>query len=405
MPHLSGARPPATVRRAVGASGRLTCLLAGLALLLWTAILPQDSVASAAPARKVLVFSKTAGFRHDSIPSGIAAITELGRSNGFTVDATEDSSKFTVANLAQYQAVIWLSTTGDVLNTDQQRAFEGFLAGGGGYVGVHAAADTEYDWPWYAGLVGSYFDNHPAIQQASLRVEDRSSAATAHLADSWQRIDEWYNFRTNPRTRVKVLLSLDERSYSGGSMGDHPIAWCQSYGGGRAFYTGLGHSAASYQDADFTGHLLGGIATAAGWVAADCEPDPQSLISLRARANNRYVTAENAGAGPLIANRAAVGQWEQFDLVERGGDTVALRAHANNSLVCAEAGGSRPLIANRGSIGAWESFTLTRNTDGTVSLRAGANGRFVTAENGGGAPLIANRDAIALWEKFDLIGG
>jgi type 1 glutamine amidotransferase len=404
MPRLSGTRPHVILRRSADERGRLVCVLIGLAVLLSIVILVPESAASAAPARKVLVFSKTAGFRHSSIPSGIAAITELGRNDGFAVDATEDPTRFTGPNLSQYQAVIWLSTTGDVLTITQQRAFEGYLAAGGGFVGVHAAADTEYDWPWYGGLVGSYFSDHPAIQPAALRVEDRSSAATAHLSTTWNRTDEWYNFQTNPRTQVKVLISLDEASYSGASMGDHPIAWCQNYGGGRAFYTGLGHSAESYQDADFTAHLLGGIKIAAGWVVADCEPDPQSLISLRAKANNRYVTAESAGAGPLIANRPAVGQWEHFDLVERGGDTVALRAHANYSYVCAEAGGTQALIANRGSLGAWETFILIRNPDGTVSLLASANGKFVTAEKAGAAPLIANRDAIALWEKFDLIG-
>ena len=126
------------------------------------------------------MFSKTAGFRHSSIPNGIAAIQQLGAANGFTVTATEDAGQFTTANLAQYQVVVWLSTTGDVLNTTQQNAFQSYIASGGGYVGVHAAADTEYDWPWYGGLVGAYFHSHPANQQATVRVEDRN-ASTNHL--------------------------------------------------------------------------------------------------------------------------------------------------------------------------------------------------------------------------------
>ncbi|MEV7677874.1 ThuA domain-containing protein [Streptomyces sp. NPDC088341] len=230
-------------------------------------------VSAAAPLSKVLVFSRTAGFRHSSIPAGIAAVQRLGTANGFTVTATEDAGAFTTANLAQYQAVIWLSTTGDVLNAAQQTAFESYIAAGGGYVGVHAAADTEYDWPWYGGLVGAYFASHPATQQATVEVEDRSSVSTAHLPQRWTRTDEWYNYRANPRSPVKVLASLDESSYSGGSMGDHPITWCQNYGGGRAWYTGLGHTEESYADPNFTTMLLGGIQTASGARPADCRPE------------------------------------------------------------------------------------------------------------------------------------
>lgn len=229
--------------------------------------------AAAAPLTKVLVFSKTAGFRHSSIPAGIAAVQRLGAANGFTVTATENAGAFTAANLAQYQAVIWLSTTGDVLNAAQQTAFESYVASGGGYVGVHAASDTEYDWPWYGGLVGAYFASHPATQQATVKVEDRASVSTSHLPQRWTRTDEWYNYRANPRAAVKVLASLDETTYSGGTMGDHPIAWCQDYRGGRSWYTGLGHTEESYADPAFTTMLLGGIQTAARAKAADCRPE------------------------------------------------------------------------------------------------------------------------------------
>ncbi|HEV7712760.1 MAG TPA: ThuA domain-containing protein, partial [Asanoa sp.] len=153
-------------------------LLAVLAVTLVTAAVPP---AAAAPLTKVLVFSKTAGFRHDSIPAGIAAIRQLGSQNGFAVDATEDANAFTTQNLAQYQAVVWLSTTGDVLNATQQTAFESYMTGGGGYVGIHAAADTEYDWPFYGTTMGAWFASHPAQQQASVIVEDRTNPSTAHL--------------------------------------------------------------------------------------------------------------------------------------------------------------------------------------------------------------------------------
>ncbi|MEV6175744.1 lectin [Streptomyces sp. NPDC052015] len=230
--------------------------------------------AAADPAYKILVFSRTAGFRHSSIDDGIAALRGLGAANNFTVDATEDAGAFTAGNLAQYKTVVFLSTTGDVLNAAQQTAFEQYIQGGGGYVGIHAAADTEYDWPFYEGLAGALFHSHPAIQPATVEVEDRAHDATAHLGSTWQRTDEWYNYRTNPRTTAHVLASLDESSYSGGNMsGDHPIAWCKDYQGGRAFYTGGGHTDESYTEPAFRRHLLGGIRWAAGMTEADCRPE------------------------------------------------------------------------------------------------------------------------------------
>jgi len=226
------------------------------------------------PAYEILVFSKTAGFRHSSIDDGIAALRDLAGTNGFTVDATEDAQAFTTGNLARYEAVVFLSTTGDVLNDSQQSAFEQYIKDGGGYVGIHAAADTEYDWPFYAGLAGALFHSHPHNQTATVRVEDRAHAATAHLGATWQRFDEWYNYRTNPRATAHVLASLDESSYTGGSMsGDHPIAWCKDYQGGRAFYTGGGHTDESYSEPAFRRHLLGGIRWAAGLTNADCRPE------------------------------------------------------------------------------------------------------------------------------------
>ncbi|WP_182909857.1 ThuA domain-containing protein [Microbispora sp. H13382] len=226
-----------------------------------------------AAAFKVLVFSKTAAFRHDSIPAGIQAIRSLGSANDFTVDATEDANAFTTGNLAQYKAVIFLSTTGDVLNASQQTAFQSYVDGGGGYVGVHSASDTEYDWPYYGQLMGAWFKDHPAIQQATLKEEDRAHAATAHLGQTWTRTDEWYNYRTNPRANVHVLQSLNESSYSGGNMGDHPITWCHPQAAGRSFYTGLGHTQESYSDSNFRTLLLGGIRYAAKATNADCRPE------------------------------------------------------------------------------------------------------------------------------------
>ncbi|ORT60755.1 lectin [Streptomyces sp. CB03238] len=229
---------------------------------------------AADPAYKILVFSKTAGFRHSSIDNGLAALRDLGTAHDFTVDATENAQAFTTGNLTQYKAVVFLSTTGDVLDGAQQTAFEQYVKGGGGYVGIHAAADTEYDWPFYEGLAGALFHSHPAVQSATVEVEDRAHDSTAHLGSAWQRTDEWYNYRSNPRATAHVLASLDETSYSGGSMsGDHPIAWCKDYQGGRAFYTGGGHTDESYGEPAFRRHLLGGIRWAAGMTKADCRPE------------------------------------------------------------------------------------------------------------------------------------
>jgi cytochrome c len=276
-----GAAPATPTRRRLIATTLLAVLVTVLATVTAMASAPSTAAAAPRPAQpgvqhdefSVLVFSKTAGFRHDSIPAGIAAIRQLGLDNHFAVTATEDAAAFTDANLAGYAAVIWLSTTGDVLNAEQQAAFERYIQAGGGYVGIHAASDTEYDWPWYGDLVGAYFDSHPHIQQADVLVPDRVHPSTADLPLTWTRTDEWYNFRDNPRGDVHVLAALDESSYAAGSgaMGhDHPISWCQRIDGGRAWYTGIGHTTETYAEPAALQHILGGILTAAGRVPADC---------------------------------------------------------------------------------------------------------------------------------------
>jgi cytochrome c len=220
-------------------------------------------VADVVPA--LLVFSRTTGFRHASIPAAVRAIEELGTAEGLGVHVTEDAGVFTTANLARYAVVVWALTSGDVLDDDQRAAFEGYMAAGGGYVGIHSAADTEYGWDWYGGLVGAWFLSHPDPQTAVVRVEDGTHPATAHLGPTWTRFDEWYSYRTNPRPDVHVLATVDESTYEGGGAGgDHPIAWCHDRTGGRAFYTGVGHTIESYADPDVRAHLLGGVRWAAG---------------------------------------------------------------------------------------------------------------------------------------------
>jgi type 1 glutamine amidotransferase len=214
---------------------------------------------------KILVFCKTSGFHHNSIAAGIVAIQKLGQENNFAVDTTTDSTKFNEKNLKQYAAVVFLSTTGNVLGDEGQAAFEHYIQSGKGYVGIHAATDTEYDWPWYNKLVGAYFKSHPKQQQATLNVVDSSFIATAHLPRVWQRFDEWYNFKSPQWQDVHVLITIDEKSYTGGENGGyHPMSWYHAYDGGRAFYTELGHTDESYQDPLYLKHVLGGIKYAMG---------------------------------------------------------------------------------------------------------------------------------------------
>ena len=219
------------------------------------------------------MFTRTAAFRHDAILDAIAAVRRLGETRDLVVDATEDGSFFTDATLARYAAVVFLLTSGDVLGDAQQRSFERYVRAGGGYAGVHSASDTEYDWEWYGKLVGAYFRNHPAIQKGTVVIDRAAHPATRDLPARWTITDEWYNFRTNPRSSVHVLARLDESSYTGGSMGeDHPWSWCHDFDGGRSWYTAGGHPRAAYEDPAFLEHLMGGIAWAAGVVGGDCSP-------------------------------------------------------------------------------------------------------------------------------------
>ena len=234
---------------------------------------PQDEKEAAEPWR-ILVFSRTAGFRHGSIPAGIESVKRIGARGGFGVDATEDPAIFTDERLARYEAVVFLNTTGDVLDETQQGAFERYIRAGGGYVGVHSAADTEYDWPWYGQLVGAYFKGHPPVQQATVHVEDRTHPSTRHLSEQWVRTDEWYDYRAVPAPEVGILLRLDESTYQRGGMGEnHPIGWYHEFDGGRSFYTGGGHTDEAFSEPEFVQHLTGAIRWAAG--RAEIAPDAQ----------------------------------------------------------------------------------------------------------------------------------
>ncbi len=259
----------------------------GIAATALLAAAPQATIQSdsrpspQATPPKLLVFSKTAGFRHESIPDGIACLRELSKDGDrtvFAVDATEDAAVFTPENLAKYRGVVFLSTTGDVLDDKQQEALQQWVTEGGGYVGIHAAADTEQTWPWYGEtLVGAWFKTHPSIQKATVKVEDRGHPSTSMLPERWERTDEWYVYDRNPREKVRVLASLDESTYNAAeaiAMGDHPIAWCHEVGKGRSWYTGGGHTKESYAEPLFRAHMLGGVRWALKIDGGDAPNEP-----------------------------------------------------------------------------------------------------------------------------------
>jgi len=236
-----------------------------LYLLLFPAMLLMVSFVPPKKKKKILVFSKTAGYRHkESIVAGKKYLIELGSKNKFGVDTTENAEVFTPENLKQYSAVVFLCTTGNVLNDQQQKAFEQYIKAGGGYVGTHSSADTEYDWAWFGELNGAYFKSHPRQQEAVFNVIDQNNISTAHLPKVWKRFDELYNFKWIG-TDLNVLITIDENSYTGGANGeDHPMAWYHDFDGGRAFYTALGHDNKSWEDPLYLQHVLGGIKYAMG---------------------------------------------------------------------------------------------------------------------------------------------
>lgn len=216
--------------------------------------------------KRILVFSKTAGFRHSSaISEGKKLIERLGKEHDFSVDTSENPALFTGEGLSKYDALVFLCTTGDLFDAKQKEAFQSFVESGGGFMGIHSATDTEHAWPWYGKLVGAYFKNHPpGLQEVALKVVNPHHPATSHLPAVWKKKDEIYNFK-EISPDIQVLITVDEGSYQGGENGEyHPMSWYHSQNGGRSFYTALGHDAASFQGEAFEKHLLGGIRYAMG---------------------------------------------------------------------------------------------------------------------------------------------
>lgn len=222
---------------------------------------------------RALLFTRTMGFHHESIHDGVAAIRAMADKHFFDVEWHEDPARFTDNSLAKYDVIIFLNTTGDILNPEQQTAMEKFIRAGKGFVGIHSATDTEYDWEWYTKLIGRSFKIHPAIQTARLKLTENKFPGMEGFHDNHIWTDEWYDFGPEKINDLKYILSIDETSYnpkaqwgqnkSDGMGSFHPIAWYHDYDGGRAFYTGLGHIPAVYRDHVFLDHLYAGILYAA----------------------------------------------------------------------------------------------------------------------------------------------
>ncbi|MER5964745.1 ThuA domain-containing protein [Streptomyces sp. NPDC002057] len=216
------------------------------------------------PTADVLIYTRTAGYRHESIPDGAAALTELARDLGRTAEVTEDPGALTPGRLAGCAVVVLLSTTGTVLTPEGRAAFEAYLRGGGALLAVHAAANAEPDWPFYGELLGTRFDGHPEVQPGAVLVDAHDHPATAPLPDRWEWTDEWYNFTSDPRgnggSGVRVLARADETTYLGGTHGaDHPLVWCREVDRGRVLFTALGHAPETYRDPVFRAHLSGAL--------------------------------------------------------------------------------------------------------------------------------------------------
>nr|WP_136251207.1 ThuA domain-containing protein [Ningiella ruwaisensis] len=237
-------------------------------------LLVSGLVTASAQQFNVLLFTKTAGWHHSSIHDGVTAMRKLAARHDFAMQWEENADRvITDDYLKQFDAVVFINTTGDIFNDEQQKVFERFIQGGKGFVGVHAASDTEYDWPWYGKLVGHYFEIHPANQTAVLVKQDNNFPGMKGFDERHLFTDEFYGFLPANVEGLNYLLTIDESTYDPSAdwgakktqgMGEfHPIAWYHEFDGGRSFYTGLGHIPGVYEDDVFLQHLYGGIYWAA----------------------------------------------------------------------------------------------------------------------------------------------
>lgn len=238
----------------------------------------------------ILVFSKTAGFRHESIKEGKLFFQDLGIKDGYKVVLSENSEDFNEDNLKKFNVVVFLNTTGDVLNPTQQADFERYIQAGGGYMGIHAASDTEYKWPWYNELMGGYFASHPGknvsnVQNGKMIVLDKTHPSTAHLPETFEREDEFYDFKSLKTDILKFLIKVDEKSYKEGKMRDfHPMAWYHEFDGGKSFYSNFGHTPETFAQPLMVKHLAEGLK----WAWAN-KLDYTKVKTERAPEENRFI--------------------------------------------------------------------------------------------------------------------
>lgn len=247
--------------------------LAIIILVLGQFVFAQNGIAQGKQF-KALMVTTTKGWHHESVHAGVLALQQLGAKNFFDVVLLENPNGFTDKYLEQFKVVIFLNTTGDILDSAQQKVMERFIKSGKGFVGIHSASDTEYEWDWYTELVGRMFHIHPAIQTARVNIIDAAFPGLQGFAGGKLWTDEWYEFGPEKVTDLNYLLSIDESSYDpkadwgpnkkGMGMGKlHPISWYHNYDGGRAFYTAMGHMPVVFSDAAFLNHLYAGIYWAA----------------------------------------------------------------------------------------------------------------------------------------------
>ena len=258
---------------------------------------------------KILIFTKTLGYRHASIENGIAMFKKLGQENGFKIDTSENSDAFTDSNLKKYSAIVFLSTTGELLDYAQQTSLKRYIEAGGGFMGIHGASGAEYNWPWYGKLVGAWFESHPPqLQSGKINLKDISNAIVQGLPSSWSTIEEWYNFKSLSPD-IHVLATVDENTYTGGKHGsNHPIFWYHAFDGGRSFYTALGHRPESYEDPIFVTHILGGLKYVIG-----------KNISLDySRASTIPVPDESQFNKEILANRESVEEPMELSIAKNG---------------------------------------------------------------------------------------
>ena len=285
----------------------LGCVLAALLALM----LPAVAAAHSRPDFRVLVFTKTAGPPHPATAAGVDAIRDLARRHDFEATVSSDAGRFTDAGLARYEAVVFLNTSGDVLDDAQQAAFEGYVTGGGGLVAIHSAIETEPGWQFLSDALGARATGLSDAQSATVKVADRVHPSSEDLPEHWTRTDRWYSFDKNVRGFLHVLATADETTFTGGTMGfDHPIAWCQDFRGGSVWYTGRGGTAQAFDSDSMRRHLLGGIEWAAGEEKGDCGATVLSNFKQTLIAENQIRN------GPFDTNH--VGEPIGFDVLPDG---------------------------------------------------------------------------------------